>query len=68
VGGLKRQHEGAGRDGRRPRWGAADRQVLDYLYAGDDNRKLCSLYLSIMDKMGVTLDHFGDANTRLANL
>ena len=41
---------------------------LDYLNAGDDNRKLCSLYLSIMDRMGVTLDHFGDAETRLARL
>jgi hypothetical protein len=41
---------------------------LDFLYAGDDNRKLCSLYLSIMDRMGVTLDHFGDATTRLAGL
>ena len=43
-------------------------RALDYLYAGDDNRKLCSLYLSIMDRMGVTLDHFGDADTRLAGL
>jgi hypothetical protein len=43
-------------------------RALDYLYAGDDNRKLCSLYLSIMDRMGVKLDHFGDADTRLANL
>jgi Protein of unknown function (DUF1552) len=41
---------------------------LDYLYAGDDNRKLCSLYLAIMDRMGVTLDRFGDADTRLAGL
>ena len=41
---------------------------LNYLYAGDDNRKLCSLYLGIMDRMGVELDHFGDANTRLAEL
>jgi hypothetical protein len=41
---------------------------LDYLYAGDDNRKLCSLYLSIMDRMGVKLDRFGDAERRLANL
>jgi hypothetical protein len=38
---------------------------LDYLNAGDDRRKLCSLYLSIMDRMGVTLDRFGDAKTRL---
>lgn len=43
-------------------------RALDYLYAGDDNRKVCSLYLSIMDRMGVKLDHFGDADTRLANL
>jgi hypothetical protein len=41
---------------------------LDYLYAGDDNRKLCSLYLSIMDRMGVPLDQFGDADIRLAGL
>jgi hypothetical protein len=39
---------------------------LDYLYAGDDNRKVCSLYLSIMDRMGVKLDRFGDAQARLA--
>jgi len=41
---------------------------LDYLRDGDENRKLCSLYLSIMDRMGVKLDHFGDAETRLARL
>jgi hypothetical protein len=40
-------------------------RALDYLHAGDDNRKLCSLYLSIMDRMGVTLDQFGDASRRL---
>ena len=43
-------------------------RALDYLYAGNDGRKLCSLYLSIMDRMGVTLDRFGDAETRLAGL
>ena len=41
-------------------------RVLDYPDKGDDNRKLCSLYLSIMDRMGVKLDRFGDADTRLA--
>ena len=41
---------------------------LDYLYAGDDHRKLCSLYLSIMDRMGVKLERFGDADTRLEGL
>jgi hypothetical protein len=43
-------------------------RALDYLYAGDENRKLCSLYLSIMDRMGVHVDRFGDADTRLARL
>jgi hypothetical protein len=33
--------------------------------AGDAHRRLCSLYLSIMDRMGVTLDRFGDADRRL---
>jgi hypothetical protein len=43
-------------------------RALDYLNAGDENRKLCSLYLSLMDRMGVTLDAFGDSTTRLAGL
>ena len=42
-------------------------RALDYLDRGDENRKLCSLYLSIMDRMGVKLDSFGDATTRLAD-
>ena len=41
---------------------------LDYLYKGDENRRMCSLYLGIMDRMGVTLDAFGDATTRLEGL
>ncbi|MGA9028553.1 MAG: DUF1552 domain-containing protein [Steroidobacteraceae bacterium] len=43
-------------------------RVLDYSAAGDGNRKLCSLHLSLMDRMGTTLPRFGDADTRLANL
>jgi hypothetical protein len=43
-------------------------RVLDYTGAGDENRKLCSLYLSIMDRMGVRQDRFGDADARLAGL
>jgi hypothetical protein len=43
-------------------------RVLDYADRGDDNRKLCSLYLSIMDRMGIRLDRFGDADTRLAGI
>ena len=41
-------------------------RVLDFTGKGDDNRKLCSMYLNIMDGMGVKLDRFGDANSRLA--
>jgi hypothetical protein len=43
-------------------------RTLDYVESGDENRKLCSLYLSIMDRMGVKLDKFGDAETRLQRL
>jgi hypothetical protein len=43
-------------------------RVLDYLDKGDDNRKLCSLYLSLMDRMGVELPQFGDSEARLAGL
>jgi hypothetical protein len=43
-------------------------RVLDYTKQGDDNRKLCSMYLSLMDRMGVKLSHFGDAETPLASL
>jgi hypothetical protein len=43
-------------------------RALNYLKAGNDNRKLCSLYLGLMDRMGVKLDRFGDADTRLADL
>src|SRR5438270_10331413 len=43
-------------------------RTLDYVDAGNDNRKVCSLYLSLMDRMGIKLDKFGDAETRLENL
>jgi hypothetical protein len=43
-------------------------RALDYHAAGDENRKLCSLYLGIMDRMDVRLDHFGDADNRLVGL
>ena len=41
-------------------------RVLDYRDKGDDHRKLCAMYLGIMDRMGVKLDRFGDADERLA--
>jgi hypothetical protein len=43
-------------------------RVLDFAQRGDENRRLCSLYLSIMDRMDVKLDRFGDAQARLAGL
>ena len=42
--------------------------MLDYSGRGDSDRKLCSLYLSIMDRMGVKLDRFGDSDSRLVGL
>jgi hypothetical protein len=43
-------------------------RTLEYRDADDGRRKLCSLYLSLMDRMGVRLDRFGDAEERLAGL
>jgi hypothetical protein len=43
-------------------------RALNYLGAGDENRRMCSLYLSLMDRMGIKFDHFGDASTRLSDL
>ena len=41
-------------------------RVLDYL--GKPNRKMCSLYLSLMEKAGVRLDSFGDSRERLTEI
>ena len=41
-------------------------RVLDYL--NKPNRKMCSLYLSLLDKAGVRLDSFGDSKERLAEI
>ena len=41
-------------------------RVLDF--TGRPNRKMCSLYLSLMDKAGVRLERFGDSNQRLAEI
>jgi hypothetical protein len=43
-------------------------RILDYMDKGNDNRRACSLYLSLMDWMGLRLDNFGDATQRLAGL
>ncbi len=41
-------------------------RVLDYL--GKPNRRMCSLYLSLLDRIGVRLDRFGDSKERLAEI
>ena len=43
-------------------------RTLNYLDAGDDNRKMCSLYLSLMQRIGIQADRFGDAEVPLARL
>jgi hypothetical protein len=43
-------------------------RVLDYAGRGDDNRKLCGLYLALMNRMGVKAERFGDATAPLAGL
>ena len=37
-------------------------------YSGKPNRKMCSLYLSLMDRMGVREKAFGDSKERLAEV
>lgn len=43
-------------------------RTFNFLDAGDENRKLCSLYLGLIDRMGIKADRFGDADTRLAGV
>jgi hypothetical protein len=43
-------------------------RVLDYLDKPDDERRACSLYLSLMDQLGVRLPRFGDSDRRLDGL
>lgn len=43
-------------------------RVLDYYNRPASQRRLCSLYLSLMDRMGVELQSFGDASERLAGI
>jgi hypothetical protein len=41
-------------------------RVLDY--TGKPNRKMCSLYLSMLDKTGIRLNEFGDSKERLSEI
>ncbi|MCY2982461.1 MAG: DUF1552 domain-containing protein [Planctomycetota bacterium] len=41
-------------------------RVLDY--EGKPNRKMCSLYLSLLDKFGLPMNKFGDSTERLSEI
>ncbi|MBA2604208.1 MAG: DUF1552 domain-containing protein, partial [Acidobacteria bacterium] len=41
---------------------------IDYMDKGDEHRKVCSLHLSLMDRMGVKAARFGDADAPLQAL
>ena len=43
-------------------------RILNYLDRPDEERRACSLYLSLMNRMGVRLPQFGDADRPLADL
>lgn len=43
-------------------------RIIDLSQADVDQRRACNLYLSVMDRMGVSLPKFGDANRRLTQL
>jgi Protein of unknown function (DUF1552) len=43
-------------------------RTLDYMKAGDENRRMANLYVSLMDRVGVKTEKFGDSNGRLADL
>jgi hypothetical protein len=43
-------------------------RILDCLDKGNENRRACSLHLSLLDRMGLSLDRFGDTSARLAEL
>ena len=43
-------------------------RTLNYVGQSQENRKMCSLYLSLMDRFGMKLEEFGDARERLAGL
>jgi hypothetical protein len=43
-------------------------RTLNYLQESEDKRKMCSLFLSLMDRYGAKHDRFGDADTRLEHI
>ena len=43
-------------------------RTLSYVDQSEEKRRMCSLYLSLMDRYGVKLDEFGDSKDRLEKI
>lgn len=43
-------------------------RTLNYLGQSEEKRRMCSLYLSLMDRFGIKLEQFGDAQERLEQI
>jgi len=43
-------------------------RTFDFYKAGDDNRKVCALYLGLLQRFGIHADSFGDATETLKDL
>jgi hypothetical protein len=43
-------------------------RTINLVGQNEEKRKMCSLYLSLMDRYGVKLEQFGDAQDRLADI
>ncbi len=43
-------------------------RTLNFVGQSEEKRKMCSLYLSLMDRFGIKLEQFGDAQERLAQI
>jgi hypothetical protein len=43
-------------------------RTLNFVGQSEEKRKMCSLYLSLMDRYGVKLEQFGDAQERLERI
>jgi hypothetical protein len=43
-------------------------RTLNFLGQSEEKRKMCSLYLSLMDRYGLKLEQFGDASERLERI
>jgi hypothetical protein len=43
-------------------------RTINLVGQAEEKRKMCSLYLSLMDRYGVKAEHFGDSEERLVGI